>query len=168
MSEPHAVLNALSDPQARAALARCCGAARWVAGMMARRPFPSTAALQADADAVWASLAPADFLEAFTHHPRIGGGPATPAAPGGQDWSRQEQARVAEADAATRDALTAANQRYLERFGYIFIVCATNKSAGEMLDLLEARLLNDPARELTVAAREQAKITRLRLEKLAS
>ena len=168
MPEPHTVLNALPEPEARAALERCCGAARWVAEMVARRPFPSTAALQADAETVWASLGREDLLEAFAHHPRIGGGAAPKAAPDAQAWSRQEQARVGDADAATRAALAAANERYFERFGYIFIVCATGKSAGEMLGLLEARLPNEPTRELAVAAREQAKITRLRLEKLTS
>jgi 2-oxo-4-hydroxy-4-carboxy-5-ureidoimidazoline decarboxylase len=168
MAEPHAVLNALPETEARAALASCCGAARWVAAMAARRPFPSTAALQAEAEAVWASLGREDVLEAFAHHPRIGGDAAAKAGPHAQAWSQQEQARVVGADAATRAALAAANQRYFERFGYIFIVCATGKSAGEMLGLLEARLPNDPARELAVAATEQAKITRLRLEKLAS
>jgi 2-oxo-4-hydroxy-4-carboxy-5-ureidoimidazoline decarboxylase len=170
MSEPHAVLNTLQADQARAALARCCGAARWVAGMLARRPWASTAALYADAEATWATLGRQDFLEAFAHHPRIGarGDEAGNQArdPGGAAWSRQEQARVADADADTRQTLADANQRYLARFGHIFIVCAAGKSAAEMLSLLQERLANDPARELTIAAGEQARITRLRLGKL--
>jgi 2-oxo-4-hydroxy-4-carboxy-5-ureidoimidazoline decarboxylase len=176
MSDPHAVLNALPADQARAALARCCGAERWVAGMLARRPWTSTAALYADAETTWAALGREDFLEAFGHHPRIGarGDQAGDGAgdkardPGGAAWSRQEQARVADADAGTRRALGDANERYLRRFGHIFIVCATGKSAAEMLSLLEERFGNDPARELAIAAGEQARITRLRLEKLGA
>jgi 2-oxo-4-hydroxy-4-carboxy-5-ureidoimidazoline decarboxylase len=162
MPEPHAALNALSPEDARAALTRCCGSARWVTAMLARRPFASTAALHADAEAAWAALGRADFLEAFEHHPRIGARAA------GDAWARDEQARVRDADDKTQGALLDANERYLTRFGYIFIVCATGKSAPEMLGLLEARLGNDPARELAIAAGEQARITRLRLEKLGS
>ena len=162
MPEPHVALNALLPEEARAALTRCCGSTRWVTAMLARRPFASTAALHADAEAAWAALGREDVLEAFDHHPRIG------ARAGGDAWARQEQARVRDADGKTQDALVDANERYLRRFGYIFIVCATGKSAPEMLGLLEARLGNDPARELAIAAGEQARITRLRLEKLGS
>jgi 2-oxo-4-hydroxy-4-carboxy-5-ureidoimidazoline decarboxylase len=166
MSEPHDALNALPADEAGAALARCCGSARWVAGMLARRPWASTAALYADAAALWAALGRDDFLEAFAQHPRIG-------ARGDGDeardtWARQEQARVADAAAGTRRSLADANERYLRRFGYIFIVCATGRSAAEMLALLEERLDNDPARELAIAAGEQARITRLRLGKLGA
>ena len=169
MSEPHAALNALPSDDARAALTRCCGSTRWVEAMLARRPFTSTAALHADAEAVWASLARQDVLEAFAHHPRIGARAGdAPQLEATAAWSTEEQARVSEADAETQLALRAANEEYLRRFGYIFIVCATGKSAAEMLELLRARLPNDNARELAVAAGEQARITRLRLEKLVS
>jgi 2-oxo-4-hydroxy-4-carboxy-5-ureidoimidazoline decarboxylase len=156
MLDPHALLNALAPTDARAALARCCGA--------------SAAALDADAEAVFATLGRQDLLEAFSHHPRIGAraAEATAALQATAAWSSQEQARVADADADTKEALRAANEEYLRRFGYIFIVCATGKSAAEMLELLRARLPNDDARELAIAAREQLRITRLRLEKLAS
>ncbi len=164
MSDPHTALNALPADEARAALARCCGSARWVAGMMARRPWATAAALFADAEATWAGLARDDVLEAFAHHPRIG----ARAEQTDDAWARQEQARVADADGETRRALLEANEQYLQRFGYIFIVCATGKSAGEMLGLLGARLGNAPERELAIAAGEQARITRLRLEKLAA
>jgi 2-oxo-4-hydroxy-4-carboxy-5-ureidoimidazoline decarboxylase len=165
--EPHAVLNALAPDEARAALARCCGASRWVEAMLARRPFASTAALYGDADAAFVALGRTDLLEAFAHHPRIGARPGV-ALQATAAWASQEQARVSEADADTKEALRAANEEYRERFGFIFIVCATGKSAAEMLTLLRARLPNDPTRELAVAAGEQARITRLRLEKLAS
>jgi len=133
--------------------------------MLARRPFASTAALHADAEAAWAALGREDTLEAFEHHPRIG---ARAGAPKVDAWASAEQARVNDADGGTRAALADANERYLARFGYIFIVCATGKSASEMLALLEARLGNDPAHELAIAAGEQARITRLRLEKLGA
>jgi 2-oxo-4-hydroxy-4-carboxy-5-ureidoimidazoline decarboxylase len=172
MSDPHAVLNALPADEARAALARCCGSTRWVAGMLARRPWASPTALYADAKATWAALGRDDFLEAFAHHPRIGArGDASgdqAREEGGAAWSRQEQARVGDANAETRRSLVEANERYLRRFGYIFIVCATGKSAAEMLGFLEERFCNDPARELAIAAGEQARITRLRLEKLGA
>jgi 2-oxo-4-hydroxy-4-carboxy-5-ureidoimidazoline decarboxylase len=164
MPEPHALVNALPADEARAALFRCCGSARWVAGMIARRPWASAAALYADAETTWAGLGRDDVLEAFAHHPRIGGR----ADQTDDAWARQEQARVGEADSETRRALIEANERYRDRFGYIFIVCASGKSAAEMLTLLEARLGNDPERELVIAAGEQARITRLRLEKLST
>ena len=165
--EPHAVLNALAPPEARASLTRCCGAARWVETMLARRPFASTATLYADAASAFAALGREDLLEAFAHHPRIGGD-ASAAPRATAAWSNQEQARVSEADAETQRQLRAANEDYLRRFGYIFIVCATGKSAAEMLALLRARLPNDPERELAIAAGEQARITRLRLDKLGA
>jgi 2-oxo-4-hydroxy-4-carboxy-5-ureidoimidazoline decarboxylase len=175
MPEPHLALNALPSDEARQTLTRCCGSARWVEAMLGRRPFASSAALHAAAEAIWVGLERQDFLEAFAHHPKIGteiGSQGSP--PAGDErlaataaWSRQEQARVAEADDGIKNALAAANAAYLRRFGFIFIVCATGKSAGEMLGLLEARLQNDPTRELLIAAGEQARITRLRLEKLA-
>ena len=164
MPDAHEVLNALPAAAARAALTRCCGSGRWVAGMMGRRPWASAAALYADAETTWAALGHDDFLEAFAHHPRIG----ARADQTDDAWARQEQARVGEAGGETRRALVDGNERYLRRFGYIFIVCATGKSAAEMLGLLEARLGNDPGRELAIAAGEQARITRLRLEKLAA
>jgi len=157
------MLNALGAEDARAALDRCCGSARWVTGMLARRPWASTAALHADADQVWGALGRDDFLEAFAHHPRIGG-----RGPDGDAWARQEQARVGDAAPSIQAALGAANDRYFERFGYIFIVCATGKTGEEMLGLLQARLPNAPARELDIAAAEQARITHLRLDKLAT
>jgi 2-oxo-4-hydroxy-4-carboxy-5-ureidoimidazoline decarboxylase len=164
MPDPHVVLNALSAEEARAALTRCCGSTRWVSGMLARRPWASAAALYADAEAAWGAVGRDDVLEAFAHHPRIG----ARAEPTDDAWARQEQARVGDADGETRRSLADANERYLRRFGYLFIVCATGKSAAEMLGLLEARLGNAPERELAIAAGEQARITRLRLEKLAA
>jgi 2-oxo-4-hydroxy-4-carboxy-5-ureidoimidazoline decarboxylase len=135
--------------------------------MTARRPFESADALFAAAEDVWAGLGRDDWLEAFAAHPRIGDIDglrkkfATTA-----DWSAGEQAGVAGAAEQVLRDLAAGNADYEARFGHTFIVCATGKTAAEMLALLRARLANDPAAELRVAAAEQAKITRLRLEKL--
>ena len=162
MPEPHEVLNLMSADEARAALKRCCGSTRWVERMMEGRPFASTSALRAEADDLWWSLTREDFLEAFAAHPRIGVRTASDA------WARQEQASVGAAGAELRASLAEANERYARRFGYIFIVFATGKSADEMLALLEARLPNEPDHELAVAAGEQSKIMQLRLGKLAA
>jgi 2-oxo-4-hydroxy-4-carboxy-5-ureidoimidazoline decarboxylase len=167
---PHTLLNAMSAPEAKAALERCCGSSRWVQGMLARRPFASEQALFSDAKTLWATLERGDFLEAFSHHPQIGADPAELSKRFARTaaWSSSEQARVQGADPAIIDRLARGNARYLARFGFIFIVCASAKSAEEMLELLEARIDNDPDREISIAAAEQAKITRLRLEKLAA
>jgi len=127
--------------------------------MAAARPFVDHAAMIDRADAIWWSLDPQDWLEAFSAHPKIGGAATT-------RWSAQEQSGMAGAAAATSDRLASANRAYEARFGYIFIICATGKSAEEMLGALEERLGNAPDRELGVAAEEQRKITRLRVAKL--
>lgn len=132
--------------------------------MMARRPFGRDARLLAAARIEWFGLTEADWLEAFAHHPRIGDRASLEARfPATHDLSSREQAGVATARAEVLDALADANARYLERFGFIFIVCASGKSADEMLGLLSERLANDRAAELRIAAEEQAKITALRL-----
>jgi OHCU decarboxylase len=160
-------LNALPADEARAELLRCCGSGHWADRMAALRPFSSIDDLLRSADAVWSRLDPADQLEAFTAHPRIGDLDAlrtkfaTTAS-----WASAEQAGVSGADEPTLRALADGNLDYEARFGHIFIVCATGKSAGEMLTLLRERLGNDPTAEHAVAASEQAKITRLRLRKL--
>lgn len=166
---PHALLNQLSAEARGEALLRCCGSRRWVEGMLAAHPFASTAVLYERAEQIWAELTREDYLEAFSHHPRIGEDVAALRArfAATADWSSQEQAGVAAADNATLEALARDNRRYFERFGYIFIVCASGKSAAEMASLLAARLDNAPEQELAIAAREQARITRLRLEKLS-
>ena len=160
MSDLAAAVNTLSPGDAREAFTRCCGSRRWVDGMLARRPFASADELFAAADEIWAGLDRADLLEAFAHHPAIG-------AAGARGFSAREQAQVAQASAATLQELETLNRRYRERFGFVFLVCATGKSASEMLALLQARIDNAADVELRIAAGEQAKITRLRLEKLA-
>jgi 2-oxo-4-hydroxy-4-carboxy-5-ureidoimidazoline decarboxylase len=161
-------LDALPVEPARAALLRRCGSRRWVSGMLAHRPFGSPETLHDVARTVWASLEREDFLEAFSHHPPIGGELAELRArfASTADWSSQEQAAVVGASDETLLQLRAANQAYRERFGFLFIVCASGRSAEQLLAALRARLENDPALELRVAAEEQAKITALRLGKL--
>lgn len=145
-------------------LSRACGAHRWVERMVALRPFGSDAALLRAAREAWFALGEADWLEAFSHHPRIGDRAALAARfPATHDLSAQEQSAVAAAHADVIDALAAGNDAYYARFGFIFIVCATGKGAEEMLALLRDRLPNDRATELKIAAEEQAKITALRL-----
>jgi len=168
MAEPHAVLNGLDPEGAAAALRRACGAEAWVQRMLSRRPFASSDALLEIAEAEWNRASRDECLEAFSHHPRIGEdiGALRERFRNTAGLSLQEQAGVADADEQTLLALRSANTRYRERFGYIFIICATGKTAREMLDALERRLPNAPETELLTAAREQGKILRLRLEGL--
>lgn len=161
-------LDALPRDQAAAALMRCCGSKRWVEGMLAARPFETDQAMYTIAEGLWDRATPTDIREALAHHPEIGAdidalrrrfaSTAT--------WAEGEQAGMHGADEATIIALRNGNLRYRERFGHVFVVCATGKRADEMLVLLQARLGNDPTTELRIAASEQRKITRLRLEKL--
>jgi 2-oxo-4-hydroxy-4-carboxy-5-ureidoimidazoline decarboxylase len=168
VSNPALTLDAMNEGEARAALARCCGASRWIEGMLARRPFGDDRALAAAADEVWSTMAREDILDAFSHHPRIGADldklrerfSSTKA------WSSGEQEGVAAASEETLLALRDGNAAYEARYGHIFIVCATGKSADEMLSLLRARMNNAPSDELAIAAAEQAKITKIRLSKL--
>ena len=152
-------LNSLPDAEAREAFRRCCGSTLWVGRMLHGRPFADRAALLEAAAENWRGLARADILEAFAHHPRIGASKAS-------GWAKSEQSGVAAAAQATLDALAAGNAEYERRFGHIYLVCATGKSADEMLGILKRRLGNAPEAELAAAAGEQAKITALRLEKL--
>ena len=157
-------LDKATDADARALLTRACGASRWVDRMMARRPFGGDARLLRAARIEWFGLTEADWLEAFSHHPPIGDrGTLAARFPATHDLSTREQSAVAFANADVIGQLAAANREYLDRFGFIFIVCATGKTAGEMLQLLRDRLGNDRATELRTAAEEQAKITALRL-----
>ncbi|MBO6574391.1 MAG: 2-oxo-4-hydroxy-4-carboxy-5-ureidoimidazoline decarboxylase [Rhodothermales bacterium] len=161
-----AELDGLPAEQASAALRGCCGASAWVAGMVARRPFDTREALHASSRAVCAGLERADWLEAFAAHPRIGDLESLRSRFAHDRWAGGEQAGAAGASDAVLRALARRNDDYELRFGYIFIVCATGKSAEEMLRILESRLPNDPEVELRVAAEEQRKITELRLDKL--
>ena len=162
-----AEFNALDELRALDALERCCGAHRWVACMLAARPFASLEKVYAEADDIWSRLSKADYLEAFEHHPKIGDvSKLREKFASTAQWASGEQSGVNAASEETLAALAEGNHQYEERFGHIFIVCATGKSAGEMLELLQARLENAPDKELKIAAGEQAKITKIRLKKL--
>jgi len=135
--------------------------------MMARRPFGSADALQTAARDVWAALTPDDWREAFRHHPRIGDRASLRAKfAATRHLAEREQSGVDGAPDDVIDALAEANRAYEARFGYIFIVCATGKSASEMLAILRSRLQNDPATEIGIAAEEQAKITEIRIKSI--
>ena len=132
--------------------------------MLQRRPFRSVDNLLAAARAEWFALTPDDWRAAFRHHPKIGDGESMRARfPTTAQLSETEQHGVAGASDAVLDALVEGNRAYEAKFGYIFIVCATGKTAEEMLALLRRRLGNEPQAELLTAAGEQAKITELRL-----
>lgn len=169
MSELHAGLarfNALPDGEARAVLRTCCGSERWTERVAATRPFASIEALHEQSERAWFALDRADWLEAFSHHPRIGERNLRQQkfAATAQQSSR-EQSGMAAATEEQRTAFARENEEYERTFGHVFLICATGKSAAEMLEQLEERLKNDGATELRNAAQEQAKITRLRLER---
>jgi len=148
-------------------LLKCCGSREWVARLIAEGPFKDEDDLISKADRAWWSLEPHDWLEAFHSHPKIGEKKAArEVAAEAQRWSEDEQSGVRNSAAETMAALARLNREYEQKFGYIFIVCASGKTSEEMLATLRERLGNSPEEELQIAAAEQAKITRLRLGKL--
>ncbi len=160
-------INRLDEEAFREELHRCCGSRGWVELMLARRPFTDDPALLKTAEESWFSLSREDWLEAFSHHPKIGDVKSLREKfRNTLQWAQNEQSAVKRASEETIKKLAEANQAYEDRFGYIFIVCASGKSAEEMLSVLQNRLGNEPSKELQIAAREQYKITSLRLRKL--
>ncbi len=149
-----ASFNAAPEQEAVAAMLACCASRRFAAAMAARRPYPSLAAALSAVETVFESLTWADTLEAMDGHPRIG------ARVSGQ--SAAEQSGVAD---ASRAALVAGNAEYEERFGHVFLICATGLSGAQMLDALRRRLKNDETSERKVATTELRKITALRVGK---
>ena len=157
-------VDSLPRAEAEQLLRSCCGARRWVEQMVQARPFGSAETLLRRAAEIWWSLGAEDWQDAFAHHPRIGERQAAVAQdPRARTWSAGEQHGVDRASIDVRAALAEGNREYEQRFGHIYLVSAAGKSADEVLALLRARLSNDPATELRVAAGEQAKITRRRL-----
>lgn len=154
-------LNGLTFAEAVQGLLACCGSQRWAHLVAQQRPFADLEALRRAVDHGFAQLTEADWHAAFAAHPRIGD---MDAASDG-DWSRQEQRCMENADAAVRAALAQGNRDYFARFGFIFLICASGKSAAEMLAVLTARLQRTRPEELACATREQQKITHLRLDK---
>lgn len=162
-----AEINSLNAADAAAEFSKCCGARNWVAKMVAARPFSSESDLLFKADSLWAISTVYDGLEAFAHHPEIGGtAELAKKFPSTSDWASGEQAGVNSANSDILQALADGNVAYKKKFGYIFIVCATGKSAEEMLELLQARLPNSEDEEIKIAMAEQMKITLIRLKKL--
>lgn len=162
--EPWRGFDLASPAEARERFTIACGSTRWVERMVARRPFESRAALLTAACEEWWGLNPDDWREAFSHHPKIGDRGLRERYGATRHLSEKEQAGISGASDAVIAALADGNRAYEDKFGYIFIVCATGKSAEEMLALLRTRLSHDPERELRIAAEEQARITAIRLE----
>ena len=154
--------NGLPGDAARRALTGCCSSARWVSAVMAGRPYASVAGLLQRSDEAVAGLAPGDLRDALSGHPRIG----ERRDDGADRWSRAEQAGVAGAARPAMQALADGNVAYERRFGHIYLVCATGRTAPELLALLTARLENDPDTEWGVVRSELQKINRIRLRKL--
>jgi 2-oxo-4-hydroxy-4-carboxy-5-ureidoimidazoline decarboxylase len=166
MSEALERWNTLSSDQAEKEILACCGSKAWARGVAVRRPLPDEAALLAASDTVWNDLGERDWSEAFRSHPRIGELTAPASAEmRSKTWSSQEQRGVAEAEDAVKIALADANREYERRFGRIFIVCATGKTAPEILQIIERRMQNDERTEIREAAEQQRQITHLRLRK---
>lgn len=158
-------INQASTSEAESMFEDCCGSATWASMMTMVRPFESENELINLAAAVWNDLQTADWLEAFSAHPKIG---ETKQAQNARSasWSAGEQAGMSFADESVKQDLADANRAYYEKFGFIFIVCATGKSAEEMVEMCRARLGNDRETEIAIAAAEQQKITEIRLRKL--
>lgn len=159
--------NSLSAVHASQEILPCCGSKTWAEEMTTRRPISDEQALLAACDEIWWSLPESDWLEAFRCHPRIGesAGHSSPAR--SARWSTEEQSRAA-ANGDLRTALAEANRHYEQRFHRIFVVCAANKSASEILEILQRRLHNDDATELKETAEQQRQIAHIRLKKWLS
>lgn len=160
-------LNELPADEAESAFRDCCGSTEWARRMTASRPFEMLENLFRSAEDIWFSLSSVDHLEAFASHPKIGSKHAAPKQQAkSAEWSSGEQSGMNSATKDVQNELAEVNRLYMEKFGFIFIVCATGKSAEEMLAICKARLGNSAATELQIAAEEQLKITEIRLNKL--
>ena len=158
--------NLLPAEQAANEILPCCGSQAWARGMAERRPLPDESAVLAASDEVWLRSGELDWMEAFRSHPRIGESHAPQSAlPQSAAWSAQEQSAGAAGEETAKARLAEANGRYEQRFGHIFIVCATGKSAEQILAILLCRLGNDDKAELREAAEQQRQITQIRLRK---
>lgn len=164
MNNTLASWNLAAPAEAEHELLPCNGSRKWALELVLRRPFADAEELFAAADAVWWKLGPEDWQEAFDSHPRIGERHARAASALSLSWSAGEQSAASE-QGDVQAALAAGNRQYEERFGRIFLICATGKSAAQMLAVLQSRLQNDPAAELREAAEQQRRITQLRLRK---
>lgn len=167
MSRGVGAIDALPSDDARARFLACCGSRAWADAMIAARPFGDRATLHANADAAWSAVDRDAWLEAFAAHPRIGARRDVEKKTGVERaWSSSEQAGAAHASDAVKAQIAQENEAYEARFGFVFLICATGKSADEMLAACRARLANTRDDELAIAAEEQRKILHLRLDKL--
>ena len=170
MSQQHPVntiledWNRLEQETATKVILPCNGSLAWAIGVVNLYPFETPDQLFAASDKVWLALPEEAWQQAFDSHPRIGEHKAKAATAQSLKWSAGEQS-AANPDEATQAVLAAANKEYEQKFGRIFIVCATGKSAAEMLAILQRRLANDPATELKEAVEQQRQITQIRLRK---
>ena len=162
-------INSMPETEAQAALIRCCGSENWVQAMVRARPFHHFGQVLELADIFWDHASEQDVLQAFAAHPKIGDKKSLAKKfANTASWAGNEQSGVDHASDEIIERLAIGNKAYEEKFGYIFIVCATGKSAKEMLTLLEQRINNDAPVEFEIAKTEQRKITHLRLNKLLS
>ena len=165
--EPWQRLDLASPGEAEALLFTCCGSTRWVQSMVARRPFRNMDSLLAAARDTWFALSADDWKEAFGHHPTIGDWRMAQARfASTRQLSEKEQAGMLDAATDVLETLAEGNRAYEATFGYVFIVCATGRTAVELLALLRERLTNDPNTEIQIAAEEHARITARRLAAL--
>jgi 2-oxo-4-hydroxy-4-carboxy-5-ureidoimidazoline decarboxylase len=159
--------NHLPKEQLKEALFKCCGSTAWVKKMLTVFPVEDYVDLMEDAEEQWYKCTEEDWKEAFTHHPKIGDVDSLKEKfSATAQWASAEQSGINSASERIFQELAEGNHAYEEKFGYIFIVCATGKRADEMLGILQSRLPNDPQKEIEVAADQQMQITKLRLEKL--
>lgn len=160
-------LNELSMTERYEKLLLCCGSAAWASQLNESFPVASFDHMLERSDAIWANVSKEDAMEAFSHHPKIGDIKSLEKKfASTKEWAGNEQSGVNTATHDVLRALSKGNEDYEQKFGYIFIVCATGKSADEMLTLLHKRLPNDAELEWKIAAAEQNKITHIRLNKL--
>ena len=165
MNSTLATWNAGGETEALEAMLACCGAKRWAAAMATARPIGSVLALSETADRIWSTMQEPDWLEAFACHPRIGERKPVSASTRSAAWSSQEQSTASVAGERVLTELQEGNQLYEQRFGITYIVCATGKSAEEMLAILQRRLACSREIELREAAEQQRQIMQIRLGK---
>ena len=162
-------LNNLRQDQFRMEISKCCGSSNWVDYMTEKLPFASEKKLLSEAESVWQNCMKEDWIEAFSYHPKIGDiENLEKKFASTSKWAEQEQGEMDNSNKEIVQQFARLNQQYENRYGYIFIVFATGKSAQEMMELLENRINNNPEDEIKIAAAEQNKITKLRLQKLLS
>ncbi|MFK8011746.1 MAG: 2-oxo-4-hydroxy-4-carboxy-5-ureidoimidazoline decarboxylase [Marinicellaceae bacterium] len=159
--------NNLSIEDKQKELEKCCGSSRWISAMVVATPFKNLNSMHEKCDQIWSMCKEEDYLEAFSHHPQIGDITSLKEKfAHTSKWASNEQQGTSIASDDLLLKLKSANDTYLKKFGFIFIVCATGKTAEQMLELLENRMSNNRLQELITAASEQNKITHLRIDKL--